>query len=131
MNAKGGGAACCAALGPIAEAGCAALPDSPEIRQRIDWSFPLSVRRPAAKHLPPEPKKGTQGRIGPVEAIRKTDDPEVLAAISRIRQNVPPGSVGQNQPVVAIKANPIPKQSQGTARRRIFGHLESVKGTAD
>ena len=52
-----------------------------EIIQRIACRVALSVRWPATQHVAPNPKKGTQGCIGPVETIRQAEHLEILTTI--------------------------------------------------
>jgi hypothetical protein len=91
----------------------------------------LSVRWLATQHPAPNPKKGTQGCIGPVETIRHAEHLEILTTICKFRQMVPTCFLWHSQPFVADQAKVLPDQSQSAKRRGIFRNLEVVKGASD
>jgi hypothetical protein len=56
------------------------------------------------RYVTPNPKKGTQERIGPEEAVGKTKHPEVLTAVSEFGETFTPVFSRQNLPLVAKEA---------------------------
>jgi hypothetical protein len=101
-----------------------------EIIQRIACRVALSVRWPATQHVAPNPKKGTQGCIGPVETIRKAEHIEILTTICKFRQWSRLFFVAQPASRSG-SGEMLPGQSQSAKRRRIFRNLEVVKGASD